>query len=418
MRRVISKFKGNVALLLIIIVFLVVIFTEEGGANIVNIVASIIAFIISLYITIYIHELGRAFAGRSVNFTIKRIIIGTGRAMIKTRIRGVLLIITTNFRGGGTYVGNVPHTYLKLRCLVFVLGGLIAQGLASGISLFLLNMLRRKGFTPAQLFIGYMFLYANLITIGWKLIPRKLDMGGVAIPNDSLMILKLPFLTGQEIQRILCAGNSMMDAHDLYEARRFHEAEIAFRECIELYPDVLLLKLRLATALIEQGKLNEAQTFLETFLETFYDDPNAFALYHTLAWLSFLQFTPDSLRKADEYSQQAVKWGSQQSSLLGMRGCILIEKGELDEGIQLLKPLVNLHQPLNERTNPHLLCLYLAYGYYLKHDLDNGLQYITKLDEYHEPFDKDYQVILDRIMEKTGNFNNILHSSVDTFRKR
>jgi tetratricopeptide (TPR) repeat protein len=369
------------------------------------------AFIGFTYLNIYIHEFGHALAGMAVKFPIKRITIGTGREVMRTQIRGTVLIITNGFNGGYTNIGSVSQQALKFRFLFFVLGGIGIQGLAIVLTILLFDIrLYNPGSIPTFSTIASMFMYSNLFLILLNLFPRKFNLGGIKIPNDGLRLVKLPFLKPHDIQEILAAGK-ILEAHELYETKKFHEAELGFRECIERYPAPLLPKLNLSAALIKQLKFDETITFLESLRDTYDHDPYAFFLYNNLAWAHFLQCDEDALRKADGYSYRAFELNPKHRHIIGTRGCVLIERGAVDEGIALLMKNVHLRKLLDEKTNNPVNFMYLAYGYYLKGDMKRALQYINKLETSGVSLDQDYHLLFEHIIKKTGNFTRPIHKN-------
>ena len=163
-------------------------------------------FLLSGYIGIYIHEFGHALAGSIMGFHIHSITIGTGRELFRKQVRGIFVVITNSFGVEGMTIalaGNMPNTHLRFRYLVYVLGGIIAQGIAVIVTIILLNINLQTLFHPPYLSLGHMFIYSNLLTIGLNLLPSKILLKGTWIANDGLKMIQIFFWNERDIRRIL-----------------------------------------------------------------------------------------------------------------------------------------------------------------------------------------------------------------------
>ena len=96
------------------------------------------------YLNVYIHEFGHAITGSLLGFQIKRLIIGTGRELIRFRIGRGVVIINGGVSGGVTHWGKVPGKQLKRRFAILILGGVIAQAVAVLICWFFLKVPTRE----------------------------------------------------------------------------------------------------------------------------------------------------------------------------------------------------------------------------------------------------------------------------------
>lgn len=363
----------------------------------------LLVFYLFLYIDIYIHEFGHAIAGAIVQFRINKISIGTGRQIFKKRFGNFLFVVTDNFSGGMTHLGDVPKSFLKLRYLIFVMGGVIAQSLAVLIALAYFNISFNEIIYPDRFSVVHIFIHSNLVLIAINLIPHYGNLGGMKYPTDGLQILKTPFLKAQGIQEILSAGK-IHEGHELYQSQKYSEAETIFRECTELYPKVAMAKVNLVATLLKQSKPKEAQAIAEAAVKDYLKHPQLFILYNNLAYAYFLQLDQEVLHKGEHYSLKALELNSKHPAILGTRGCILIEQGKIGDGLALLKQCANLKHAVDERTNPLGSFTYMAYGHYLNGNVDLAFQYLNKVEAYDKPLDRDYQTLFDHVIEKTTNF--------------
>ncbi len=392
------KFIFQVNIVIFIIIFL---FDSDTLLQIVlNITIPIIIF---NYINIYIHEFGHACAGMLVSFSINRIIIGTGKEIFRKDLGKFLLIITNNFNGGLTYLGDVSEKYLKLRYLVFILGGVGAQVLAISLVMLIFTISIDDVINFADSSLLYIFIYSNLFMILVNIVPYYTNIGGIKYPSDGLQIIRTPFFNEGDIQTIL-ATSKIIEGHELYEEKKYLAAENIFRKCASSFPKSISPKLNISCSLLKQGKLVEAQLVLEEIIKTNNKNPYDFLIYNNLAYIYILQSDRQLLEKAEYFSNKAFKLNPNNINVLGVRGCILIEKEQITEGLKLLKPYINLNQPIGDKKNTPGSFIYTAYGLYLKGDIDLSLKYIAKVERDVESLDLDYQKLFDQIIIKTNNF--------------
>jgi hypothetical protein len=346
---------------------------------------------------------GHAIAGSLTGFEMKRMIIGAGREIFRTRIGKFLFIVTNNISGGVTHWGKVPDRHLKPKFAFLLLGGVLAQLIVTAICWMSCNLTIKSMFIPDNAALASVFIFSNIFLIVVNLLPIKTNFMGIKLPTDGLQLLKLPFWTEKDIQNILSAGK-IMDAYELYEAKKFPEAEKLFKECVSTYPDMVLPRINVAASFIKQGKLQECISFLESSLKYAENDPLLFFIYNNLGWAHLISYSEKGLQQADDYSSKAYLLNPKHPNVLGTRACVLIEKGELDDGIVLLKKAVKIREPIDDKMNDPAGFIYLAYGFYLKEKYVKARYCLDKVRKYENKLDPDYQMVYDRILEITDNF--------------
>lgn len=179
-----------------------------------------------------------------------------------------------------------------------------------------------------------------------------------------------------------------------------------FRECIASNSTYLFPKVNLSVALIRQQKLDEAIALLTSLITELEKSPLQLFIFNNLAWIYFLKGFNQSelLNLANEYSEKAIKISNQSAYVIGTRACVLIEIGEVDEGIKLLRGRINPNQAVNETTNSAIGFLYLAYAYYLKIDENQSQKYWQKIINNEDLKSSEYKLVLDHVLEKTNQF--------------
>lgn len=382
-------------------IFFYIILVDSSGSW--STIFFLLTFILFLYVNIYIHEMGHAVTGTLLGFQIKRLIIGAGQEMVRFRLGRAIVIINWSLSGGVTHWGNVPKTQLRSRFALLSLGGILAQALAVLGCWFFLRVSTRDLLTFTGVSYPHLFIYSNVLLMGANLLPWKFNYMGIKLPTDGLQLLKLPFWKEKDIQNILSAGK-IMDAYEQYEAKNYLEAECLFKECMIAYPETILPKINVAAALIKQGKVRDCIELLERQVQSYHSDQLLFFLCNNLAWAYLISYTEDGLRKADEYSSQAYLLNSKHRNVLGTRACVLIEQGKVADGLILLKKVVNLRAPVDDKLNDPVGFIYLAYGYYLQENHSEVGRCIEKLEKYSQTLDPDYIIAYQHVIKKTNQF--------------
>ena len=330
-----------------------------------------------------------------------------GQELIRRQIGNTILVVNSSLVGGTTGVGQVSERWLKPRFFVFILGGVLAQILAISVIMIFFNVGLRDMRNSGEASLIHDIFFCNAFLILLNLIPYRANVLGLRVPNDGLRLWKLPFMKQNEIQEILSTGK-IMEAFELYEAKKYREAEQAHRECADIYPTILMPKVNISATLIKQLKLNEAIALLESQIGSYKKDPYENFLYENLAWAYFLKKGEEALRMANYYSAKAIELSPKQPNIRCTRGCILVEKGAVSEGIKLLRKIAKLSQPFNEWFNCPSAFIGLAHGYYRKGSQKKALQYVNKLEASYLQLDLDYQALFEHVVEKTDNFGRLM----------
>ncbi|MFN6470021.1 MAG: site-2 protease family protein [Nostoc sp. SerVER01] len=361
-----------------------------------------------LYIDIIIHEFGHAIAGWIVKIPIKRITIGFGHNIFKYKFNETTLLINQGLQGGLTYPGIFSPNFLRLRYFFFTLGGVGLQVMAMALVIVIISAIKSiypLAFNNASLFLTIVniFLFSNFILIFFNLLPFKVNMMGVSIPNDGLQLLTIFFINQQKIQEILLSGK-IIEGMEYLEENDFQKAELIFRECLVNNSTSLIPKINLSVALIRQQKIDEAIILLSKLITESDKNPMQLFIFNNLAWSYLIKGLNqrEFLNLADNYSAQAIKISNQHIYVVGTRACVLIELGKLDEGINLLKGHISLNQAINEATNPALGFLYLAYAYYLKGNRQQSQKYWQKINNNEDLKSSEHRLVFDHILEKTN----------------
>jgi len=373
--------------------------------GVIIILLNLLAFSLFMYLDIYIHELGHAAAAKLMKIGVQKVIIGSGRELIRTNLFGIPLIITKSVRGGFTFMSHIEGKLLRLRITVALAAGILIQAFLTLICI-AIQRFEPKAFCISRGFdVSDSFIISNVLLIGISLLPMRTRFRGIRIPNDGLNIIRTLFSNNERIREIQ-ASAIISEAHEYFEKREYEKAADVYRKCIEQYPALTIPRINLSAALIRSLKFEEAKKILGFLIAEKHDEQYDFLVCNNLAWLLLLQNDRASLVEADKYSRMAYDLNPDVPYVCNTRGCVLIETGQIDEGVKLLKKNVYLNKPIDEEKNNPVGIFFMGYAYYLKGEKDKAKNYLTHLEGY-DKLDKDDKYIFDLIRKRTKNFGEV-----------
>ncbi len=362
-------------------------------------------FFILCYVNIYIHELGHVLAAKSVHFKVNRVMIGNGRTIFQKHMFGILVVITRGIASGQTFLSTHDSTNIRTRMAIVSGGGLLLQTLAI-LAVIILGDFDINRFLGRHNFhLPTIFVMSNIFMAASAILPIKVASRGIRIPSDGLRLLKAPFMKEEEIAEFL-AYSDVIEAQELFENQNYHAANEIYRRSLEKFPLSGVPVLSYSMSLIRLHQYDEAVATLESVLHRAHDHKYDIGLNNNIAWAYLLKNDPESLQKAGIYSERAYNENHSVPPIVGTRGCVLIELGQLDEGIRLLKQVSSLHSAIDEKTNNAAEFVYLAFAYFQKEKPNEAIRYLNHLDRYSSKIDADSRYLFDLMKNKTNNFGH------------
>lgn len=114
----------------------------------------------------------------------------------------------------------------------------------------------------------------------------------------------------------------------------------------------------------------------EIFLQLLKSEMNAgtrYVILNNIAYVDALIGDPELLSEADAYSKEAFSAAPWAASLIGTRGTVLVEMGQLQEGAKLLKEAFEKHHVIRNKA---LNACHLAIAYARMGDRDQAGKYL------------------------------------------
>ena len=177
-------------------------------------------------------------------------------------------------------------------------------------------------------------------------------------PSDGLALLTLPFESREKLQR----HHSAYFGLEALELRGDGDYRASVELCekgIEQFPDDEHLLYSYGICLLELDEFQQAKCVFERLLNEEGISPESAALMqNNIAWTNLFLPSEVNLEQAGEFSHQAFMALPWVPEIKGTRGSVLIELGEIDDGISLLQQAFEENEePANRAFNASFLAM-------------------------------------------------------------
>ncbi|MCR9154438.1 MAG: tetratricopeptide repeat protein [Bacteroidetes bacterium] len=368
-------------------------FLGDEAIHFSNIGLNLLLLLVSAKLAVFLHEWGHLLFAKLAGGTPRRMVLGRGSEIARTEWLGVKIILARNFNLGLAYAGfdDSKRLHFKLACYYaggFILNFSLAFALYSSLDL---------EFTFAEgLYLESSFFLANVITGVSALFPYRLSYQGQKVNSDGLSLVRLPFRTKEELMA-LTAANDFLDALDYFEEKQYSKCLVIYERYQAKNPKNKFINLNLALVHMKLGDVPKAIGLLEELIPLAGDSAYAhlkLPFYNALAWIYLLK---DQIELADQYSKMAFDLSDENEAVKNTRGSVLIEKGELEEGLALLKGSVNFKLANDDSL---AASIYLALAYHKLGEPKKTKQYNLFIEENRELLDWDLQFLYKRVKQQ------------------
>lgn len=347
-------------------------------------------------IATFIHEAGHLIVAYWVGGTPKRMTLGWGHEMYRTTWRNIKIILKSNPMGGVAMAifKNVP--WLRARYAAYALGGLFFNMLAAAL-VYLLFGYRSDFIIGAQgLDVASAFIFANVVTLV-NLIPFVSNFQGYPTPTDGLMFLQTIFSSPTKKIKALEFAEEYFQVFEYFEEGRYEEARELSLKLLEKAPSDVNVLSFIASIQIRELQLEEALQNLkkiEAAMNTKKLAKKRGLVFNSIAWVYLLK---NDIAAAYHYATQALKLMPKNSYIEGTYGSVLVERGDIDYGIQWLM----LHTSKKYINNETLSAsIYLALAYHLNNDYEARDVHMEHVTQHVDKLGKDSLLLWDRCKTK------------------
>lgn len=292
------------------------------------------------YLSVLVHELGHITAACLVGWTPNALSIGFGRRRTVFSIRGVEFQVGSRFIGGLAYATANDFRWFRTKHFLFVLGGPLAT---AGLAAMFLASARAD--TNYEIWFEMLF-WAQLWMLVLTLWPQTISMPPEELPSDGLWLWRTLWMKKAEAE-------TLWFAHAFQKLRSLSEresSESAFSEGSRLL------------SLYQQGSQKHVQAL------------------DMMACIPVFSGCRALLAGAFLWIEQAIEYSPEDITLQGTKGSLMIEAGNLTEGIALLEHVRDTSESDNDQA---IVTWYLALAYLKRGDLDLAQQMLAEAKEKH-----------------------------------
>jgi tetratricopeptide (TPR) repeat protein len=321
------------------------------------------------------HELAHALAGRLLGLRVFAILIGFGKTLYTRRIGGIYWEARALPVGGFTVMGSPPVQFARLRIFLATLAGPAIHALVLPplfVGQILLALLLPYA-APLRSLIG-LLVWANVISLAGALFPAKSASAYGEVFSDGWRLFKIPFLSSAELHEHF-ASYYVQESVDAYRRGDLDAAKQWVEKGAALYPDDPIVLNGRGYILFQREEFAQARETLVALLQSHnaMKPEHKFVVLNNIASADILIGDPSLLAEADRYSAEAYQNAPWAPPIIGTRGAVLVEMGQLDEGIALLQEAMAKN---TEAQGKAFEACYIAIGEKRRGNVAEGRRYL------------------------------------------
>jgi tetratricopeptide (TPR) repeat protein len=284
-----------------------------------------------------LHELAHAGMGRLLGFRIFAIHLGMGPILYSARFLGLQWVLHLLPLSGMAFLAAPAMPAYRLRRFLMILAGPAVHVLVAGGMLFLAPLFIGRNTDATFLELYYITIGVNWVLLAVSLFPSKSAVSFGIAESDGLALLKLPGLRPKELQTHY-ALYYLMGAINAIEQHSYPAARQWTRQGLALHPGNPFLLNADGVIYNHTNEFEKArQAYLQVLASAELPGELKYVAMNNVAYANLLLEDPSLLEQADDYSAQAAKNSPWNPALLGTRGAVLVELGQVEAGLELLK---------------------------------------------------------------------------------
>ncbi len=346
-------------------------FAIDPFSGVTSVVLGSILILLFMIPLVIIHELAHAGAAKLVGLRVFGITIGTGKTIWSGKFLGMDWTINILPLAGITMAGARPLPHSRWRLFFTYLAG-PASHIPIALGLFFLEAALPQSRWDL-IFIP--LIVTNILLAAISLFPHTASTVVGMQGSDGWHLFRVPFMKQSELIK-QHVGYFSAEAMQSYAAKDFNRAESWLQQAFSLDANSGTARNIQGIIQMARGEYGGSrQTFLQ-LLET--EEARApglhYILLNNIAYLDALLRDPSLLPEADQFSAEALKHLPWLPAITGTRGTVLVELGQLDEGIALLKRSMSLSPDKQAKA---LNACHIAIGELRRGNLEGARKYLV-----------------------------------------
>lgn len=340
-----------------------------------------------------IHEAGHLCAAYWAGGTPKRMTLGIGHEVYRSEWRGIKIILNSVPIGGTAGASFGELSFFKWRYSFYLLGGVLFNLTAA--FLFYLVFGINPSFSSG-VHVASAFILINAAGV-LNLIPYYSNHYGFPMPTDGLGILQILFGFNKTSFKNLVFSEDYYQAFEYFENKEYEKSFALYDAIHKKIPDEVNALSMMSVILLKECKIEESLLLLKELgerIESKELKKIKGVIYNNIAWAYFLK---NDILMAYQYSTQAIKWMSKNKAVNGTYGSILIERGDIEIGMEWVSPNVDQKYP-NDITL--VASMYMALAFHLKKDFMSRDNHLNFVKENESKLEMDSRLLFERCRNK------------------
>jgi Tfp pilus assembly protein PilF/Zn-dependent protease len=288
---------------------------------------------------VVVHELAHALVARLFGMRVYTITIGIGKTLASGRFLGMRWKLRHLPLGGMTEVAGPPGRFDRLKAWLTYLAGPGVHAIVVLATMGLRQLLNIGTAESGLLSVALSLIYeTNLVLMLFNLLPFRSSSPTGPTGTDGWNLLKLPFAKPDEVEERR-AAYYVMEALEALRQRDPSSARQWIDEALRRHPTSPSAQIGMGYLLTKLRDFDGArQVFASTLAANRMLKPAMrYGLLNNIAYAHAVLRDADRLDEADRYSAEAYRNAPWVPAFVGTRGTVLVARGQVEEGIALLR---------------------------------------------------------------------------------
>jgi Tfp pilus assembly protein PilF len=285
---------------------------------------------------IFLHEMAHALTTKALGLRVFGIYIGVGDVTFTTRFFGFRWYLRRYLLGGATIFSGPDMPWYRLRRFLIILAGPALHALLIGLMVFIRQYTVITNFWLDQ-FVT-INLYTNLVILLVNLFPHHVVTAAGMAGTDGWVLINMLLGKEKDLEKN-CAMYYVQEAVDAVDRGQPAEAKNWIEQGLARYPNEATTVNGIGYVYSVLNQPQKARPFFVRALEM--SEGQSQLLYYmamnNIAYTNTMIEDPALLEQADDYSAQAYQNLPWEPAIIGTRGAVLVWKGQVEQGIELLK---------------------------------------------------------------------------------
>lgn len=358
-----------------------------------NIVINFTSIFLFAKIATIIHETGHLLAAYWVGGTPRRMILGTGHEIFRTEWNGIKIILKSVPLGGMALATFTELSYVRLRFAFYLIGGVL---LSVATALIFYSGFGYDFTFYSGIHLISTFIFVNALSL-INLIPFYSSYYGHNMPTDGLGLLMILLVQESADFQSLKYSEEYIEAFECFENKDYDKAFALYEGLHNKIPEELSGLSMMATIRIKQAHPDDAFIHLPSLEEKIKEKRFKRIrglIYNNIAWAYLLK---NDVPLAYSYISLAFKEMRTNKVVIGTYGTILIEKGDVDIGMQWVLHTVDFKHA-NDSTLVASMCMML--GHHLKKNYKARDKHYKYVKANEGKLEKDSLLLWKRCLER------------------